>query len=443
MSNNTSFKPSRRQILKGLCTAAVVSILPNGVQAKVTQKKLRIAQVGVTGRGARNLEALLRLPNAEVVAIVDVDSERLEAGALECPATTRTFKDYRVMLKEMGDEVDAVLVSTPDHMHAPIAMAAMEAGKHVYCEKPLAHNVKENRELRLMAEKTGLVTQLGIQVSATIGQRMTVKYLQSGLIGKVSEVHVWSNKGWGFDNATFEQPTIAPPANLDWNLWLGVADDRPYREKVYHSFQWRRLLDFGTGTLGDMGVHIFDTPYRAMELTNPISVRSECRTPNGLSHPSAIRTEYTFPSTNYTTKTLKWIWYDGAKAPPKANDIPGFELEPGTEMPQQGCVWVGEKATLMMPHQSAPRTFPRELIRSVPRPKIEPRDHHGEWVDACLGKGKTSSPFTYGGPLCEALQIGVVANQFPGKTLKWDADGLRITNMPEANKFLSREYRAF
>jgi len=436
----TNTKLTRRSALKGFCSLAALSIIPKSSLANVLEgPKLRIAQVGVSGRGKLNLEALLRLPNAVVAALVDVDSDRLAEAAALNPGV-KTYRDYRILFDEMANDIDAVLVSTPDHMHAPIAAAAMNLGKHVYCEKPLAHNVKENRELRLLAERTGLVTQLGIQVSATIGQRMTVEYLQSGLIGKVSEVHVWSNKGWGHDGTDYEQPISQAPETLDWDLWLGVAEERSYRECTYHPGQWRRLLDFGTGTLGDMGVHIFDTPYRALKLTNPLSVRSECRAPNGFSHPRAVITKYEFPATEYTTKRLKWIWYDGRNAPPQ---IEGLILETGVEMPQQGCVWVGEKGILMMPHQAAPRTFPKELIRSVPRPKLKPRNHHGEWVDACLGKGQTSSPFSYGGPLCEALQIGVVANRFPGKTLKWNAKKLRVRNLRKANKYLGREYRNF
>ncbi|MBK1875982.1 Gfo/Idh/MocA family protein [Pelagicoccus mobilis] len=435
MSNHLT----RRQAIKGLASVAAFSILPSSSFAKSAPDKLRIAQIGVGNQGFGNLNNLLRLKNAEVVALADVDSNFLGKASTLVPKA-QTYRDYRVLFDKMADQIDAVLVSTPDHMHAPIAMAAMDAGKHVYCEKPLAHNVVENRELRIKAEETELVTQLGIQVSASIGQRMTVEYLRNGIIGKVSEVHVWSNKAWGLSTSDYPNPTAPVPDTLDWNLWLGVAKERPFRKDTFHPFAWRRLLDFGTGTLGDMGVHIFDTPYRALELGDPLSVRTQCKNFNNIAHPEGTVTEYQFPATRFTTEKLKWTWYDGKYAPPK---IEGLELEEGNEMPDQGCVLVGEKGMLMMPHQAAPQTFPKELIRSVPRPKIKPRNHHGEWVDACLGKGKTNSPFSYGGPLCETLQIGVVASRFPGETLEWDPEAMRIKNIKEANQYLSREYREF
>ncbi len=432
-------RQTRRQALKNIAAVTAFSILPSATFGRAAKPKLRIAQIGVNGQGELNLETLLRLPNTEIVAIADVDSNALAKGSENAP-NAKTFKDYRVLFDKMADGIDAVLVSTPDHMHAPITMAAMERGKHVYCEKPLAHNVHENRELRLKAEETGLVTQLGIQVSASIAQRMTVELIKSGLIGKVSEVHVWSNKDWGLSSTDYKHPIIDAPDNLDWNLWLGIAQERPFREQTYHPMEWRRLLDFGTGTLGDMGVHIFDTPYRALELGNPLTARTECEKNNDFAHPQSSTTEYRFASTQYTTKQLKWTWYDGKHAPPS---IEGLELEPGRKLPDQGCVLIGEKGALMMPHNSGPQTFPKELLRSVRHPELKPRSHHGEWVDACLGQGKTNSPFSYGGPLCETLQVGVIASRFPGKTLKWDAKKMRIKNLRRANQYLIREYREF
>ena len=439
MNLNTNPIASRRSFLKGLGGVAAFSILPSHLWGASANGKLQIAQIGVGGRGKGNMASLMRLENIDIVALCDVDSMALSEMSAQHPKAA-TFKDYRDMFDKMADKIDAVLVCTPDHMHAPISMQSMELGKHVYCEKPLAHNVVENRQLKELAEEKGLVTQMGIQVSATIGQRMTVEYIKSGLIGKVSEVHVWSNKKWGRDETRLPTAASRAPDNLDWNLWLGVAEERLFRDQYYHPGQWRRLLDFGTGTLGDMGVHIFDTPYRALELTAPKWVRSVCRDPNGLSHPVSVKTEYQFPSTAHTTKTLKWTWYDGDNAPPI---IPGFNDKGEVELSSQGCVLIGEKGALMMPHMSGPQTFPKELIRSVPRPQLKPRDHHGEWVDACLGTGEPHSPFSFGGPLCEALQLGVVASHFPNRKLNWNADAMRVTNVKEANRYMNREYRAF
>lgn len=430
---------SRRRFLKMSAGFAGISVLPSSVWSSSPNARLQIAQVGVWNRGRGNLESLLQLNNLDVVGLCDVDESYLEAASQMVPGA-RTFRDYREMLEKMDSRIDAVLVATPDHMHAPVAKAAMLAGKHVYCEKPLAHNVFENRELRKISEAKGLTTQLGIQVSSSIGQRMTVEYIRSGLIGKVREVYVWSNKKWGRDESHPPLGRNPVPSTLDWNLWLGVAEERRYLNAYYHPGQWRRLIDFGTGTLGDMGVHIFDTPYRALKLTHPLSALSTCREPNSFAHPESNRVEYEFGPTEYTAKRLKWVWYDGDYAPP---EIPGFTLPDGIQMPGQGCVYIGEKANLMMPHLSGPRTYPQELIRSVPKPELEPIDHHGEWVDACLGKGKTRSPFTFAGPLCEALQLGVVASRFPGRKLRWDAEPMKVTNLKAANPFINRDYRTF
>jgi predicted dehydrogenase len=312
---------SRRNFLKTSSAFAGISILPGHIWASSPNSKLQIAQVGVGGRGRGNLESLLQRPNIQMVGFCDVDKNNLEKAVGLVPGTN-TFRDYRQLFDDMDKDIDAVLVATPDHMHGPIALAAMERGKHVYCEKPLAHNVAENRKLNKESQKRGLVTQLGIQVSSSIGQRMTVEYIRSGLIGKVSEVHVWSHKKWGRNEESLPSIPYAVPYALDWNLWLGVASPRTYLDDVYHPAQWRRMLDFGTGTLGDMGVHIFDTPYRALKLTAPKRAKSDCRDPNGFSHPVDVRVEYSFASTKYTTKNLKWIWYDGDYAPPA--DIPGF-----------------------------------------------------------------------------------------------------------------------
>lgn len=430
---------NRRSFIKTSGACAAFSILTGSASA-APNGRLQVAVVGVGGRGLPNLKALAILPNVDVVALCDVDSNMFpEADAIYPGA--RHFRDYRVLLEKMDKKIDAVLVATPDHMHAPISMAAMQAGKHVYCEKPLAHNVRENRELRQASEKLGLVTQMGIQRSSGIAYLMVVEYIRSGLIGKVSEVHVWSNKDWGSDELV--KPTVADPIpeTLNWNLWLGVAPRYKFKEGVFHPENWRKLLDFGTGTLGDMGVHIFDTPYRALGLTAPKWARATCREPNGFSHPSKVKVEYGFPATRYTAKELRWTWYDGAYGAPAS--IEGVKLPEGKSLPDQGAVLIGENGVLIVPHGSGPMTLPEDLIRSVPRPEVEAIDHHGEWVNACLGDGKTRSPFSYGGPLCEALQLGVIAARFPGEQLEWDPKALKVSNIRQANRFIGREYREF
>jgi len=225
-------------------------------------------------------------------------------------------------------------------------------------------------------------------------------------------------------------------------LWLGVAPARPYKLKHYHPLNWRKFIDFGTGTLGDMGVHIFHTAYKALELQAPRWVRAECRPSNGVTHPMSARVEYAFAPTRYTTKSLLWVWHDGAYAPPNGL-VEELRLPADTNLPAQGCLIVGEQGSLLLPHGSGPQTFPADLVKSIPRPELEPIDHHAQWVNACLGSGQCGAPFSYGGPLCEALQLGVIACRFPERKLAWKPSRLRISSPRAANAYLDREYRFF
>jgi predicted dehydrogenase len=260
--------------------------------------------------------------------------------------------------------------------------------------------------------------------------------IQDGVIGKVRQVHAWSAKNWGYDGGPFEGQHAVPPS-LNWDEWIGTARMRPYQPRVYHPGQWRKLIDFGTGTLGDMGVHIFDTPYAALELTAPNWVQTTCRPPTGIGHPEKNIVEYEFPGTGFTTDTLTWKWYDGAYAPPKDD----LDLPDGLSLPGQGSLFIGEGGYLLLPHVGEAQLFPREKFADYRRPEVEAANHYHQWVDACLGQGATSADFSYAGRLTEALLLGVVANRFPNTRLMWDADQLQVTNLSEANPLLRREYR--
>ena len=278
---------------------------------------------------------------------------------------------------------------------------------------------------------------MGIQASAGLPYRRATQMIQGGVIGKVSRVLAWSYKNWGYDGPAFTKFDDVPEA-LDWNLWLGTAATRSYKKGVYHQGAWRKQIDFGTGTLGDMGVHIFDTPYRALALTFPTWVKTTCRQPTGVGHPEKNVVEYEFPGTQYTTDTMHWAWYDGSDAPPSTE---GLGLPKGLKLPGQGSLFIGEEGTMLLPHSSEPQLFPEDKFKSAIRPDLEPRNHYHQWVDACMGKGETSSPFGYAGRLTEALLLGVVANRFPGQKLIWDAEQLRVTNLKEANALLKRTPR--
>jgi len=399
-------------------------------------QKLRTAHIGVGGMGSSDLNAIASHTQVEIAALCDVDSQRLDQAHAKHPGA-KTYADFRDMLDALGDAIDAVVVSTPDHTHAPAAMMALQMGKPVYCQKPLTHDVYESRRLREVAEQKQLVTQMGIQIHSSAVYRRAVQIIQQGTIGKVSAVHAWSNKNWGFDGERLPAAQAAP-GHLEWDLWLGTAAARDFVPGVYHPASWRKLIDFGTGTLGDMGVHIFDTPYRALELTAPNWVRTSCRQPTGLGHPERNIVHYEFPGTKYTTPQLTWKWYDGGDAPPRHQSV---GLPDDVPLPGQGSLFIGEAGQLLLPHIAEPRLFPREKFKNYQPPQVAGGNHYHQWIDACRGEGQASADFGYAGPLTEALLLGVVANRFPGVQLEWNADDLNVTNLSEANRLLKRDYR--
>ena len=401
-----------------------------------TLEKLRTAHIGVGGMGKSDLNSVASHSKVEVAALCDVDAKILEP-ALAAHQGAKGFRDYREMIAELGDSIDAVVVSTPDHTHAAAAMTAMLAGKPVYCQKPLTHEVFESRRLKQVAAERQLVTQMGVQIHSAAPYKRAVQMIQSGVIGKVSQVHAWSNKNWGYDGQPY-QAVASPPEHLDWNLWLGPAPKREFVPRVYHQGNWRKIVDFGTGTLGDMGVHIFDTPYTALELTAPRWAQTTCRKPTGFGHPEKNIVKYEFPGTRYTTPTLIWNWYDGKYAPPQPAEV---GLQSGNPLPAQGSLFIGEKGQLLLPHIGEPVLLPEQQFKDYQRPRVVSENHYHQWIDACLGQGETSMSFELAGPLTEALLLGVVANRFPGQKLQWDAANLKITNNPDAHSLIKRPYR--
>ena len=435
-----SSQTSRRRFLKSAATFAGSFPMLGGLPLKrpttLSLDKLRTAHIGVGGMGKSDLGSIASHKNVEIAALCDVDANLLTAAAAG-HKSAKTFVDFREMISAMGDKIDAVVISTPDHTHAPAAMTAMLAGKPVYCQKPLTHEIFESRQLRIVAREKKLVTQMGVQVHSHPIYRRAVRMIQDGVLGKVSQVHAWSNKNWGYDGPAYANAKDAPK-HLSWNLWLGPAPNRPFMPKVYHPGNWRKIIDFGTGTLGDMGVHIFDTPFTALELTAPNWVKTTCRKPTGVGHPEQNVVEYEFPGTKFTTDKLLWTWYDGSNAPPAAKDV---GLPDATKMPGQGSLFLGEKGQMILPHVGEAILFPEKNFKDYQRPDVKRNNHYHQWVDACMGNGKTSMDFDLAGPLTEALLLGVVANRFPGKKLEWDAENLKVTNTPAANKLLRRDYR--
>lgn len=424
-----------------LAPAAMASIQADG--------RLRTAHIGVGNMGLEDLKAIASHASVDVTALCDVDSNNLAAAAKLFP-NAKTYSDYRIMLKEMADGIDAVVVSTPDHTHAPASMMAMELDKPVYCQKPLTHHVTEARKMKALAKKKNLVTQMGIQVHSFYDYKLATLLIQSGVIGKVHTVRAWSPKNWGYDGPA-PVGSDPVPSTLNWNLWLGTSAERPYKENVYHPGNWRQLVDYGCGTLGDMGVHIFDTPYNALELDVPKTIVNECREPNGFGYPVNNVVTYEFPQTPYTTETLKWVWYDGPGAPPEHEDL---KLPNGEPLPDQGAMFLGENGRLLLPHfQQLPRKIVDgkyvemdiesfNLGKPVKDYASESKKHYHQFVDACLGKGETTAPFDYSARLTETILLGVIAGRFPNQTLHWDSKKAKFSEK-EANKFLNAKYRKF
>ncbi|MEL6303865.1 MAG: Gfo/Idh/MocA family oxidoreductase [Bacteroidota bacterium] len=474
----------KRTFLKTIAAASSLAVLPSGMLAFKKNKKLRTAHIGVGNMGFEDLKAITSHGEVEVVALCDVDATYL-TNAQKLYPSAKTFSDYREMLRAMENTIDAVIVSTPDHTHAPASLMAMEMGKPVYCQKPLTHHVSEARAMEALATKNKLVTQMGIQVHSFYDYRLATLLIQSGIIGKVHTVRAWSPKDWGYDGPP---PTgkDSIPDTLDWNLWLGTAPMQSYKEGYYHPGNWRKLLDYGCGTLGDMGVHIFDTPYNALQLGVPLTIRNECREPNDFGFPTQNVVTYEFPGTKYTSEKLKWVWYDGPGAPNEHVDLvlPGQQGQKDNkpvqkneqtmedkisldanmaklgELPEQGAMFIGEAGRLLLPHfmqlpqkilgdqyvdiseEIAQISKEHNLGEPIRNYDSEGPKHYHQFVDACLGKGECTAPFSYAAKLTETILLGVIAGRFPTKTLHWDAEKALFAEK-EANAFLNAPYREF
>ncbi len=443
----------KREFLKtSALLASGIFLFPSCVSKSAAKKRLRTAHIGLGFQGMEDLRDISSHKQVDVVALCDVDANNL-AAALKKHPKAKTYSDYRTMLAEMGNEIDAVVVATPDHSHAPISMMAMEQNKAVYCQKPLTHHVSEARAMNKMAKDKKLVTQMGIQVHSFYDYKLATLLIQDGIIGKVSTVHAWSPKNWGYDGPKPEGSDPVPET-LDWNLWQGTAPERPYKKDLYHPGNWRKIMDYGCGTLGDMGVHIFDTPYNALALDVPLTIVNKCRQPNGYGFPEKNTVTYEFPATKFTTDKLTWIWYDGEGAPASQEEL---LLPNGDTLPEQGAMFIGEKGRLLLPHfMELPKLIVDGKYQELDAAQIEKyklgtpiRDyasegpkHYHQFVDSCLGKDTTTAPFSYASRLTETILLGVIAGRFPNQTLHWDAEKAQFAET-EANQYLEGEYRKF
>jgi hypothetical protein len=447
---------NRRTFLKSLGAAGLAApFFARNLHAQAPSKVLRHASFGAAGMAAADIQALTSNPWVKLVAVADVDLARTKTLRETFP-DVRVYQDWRQLLDKEHNNIDSVNVSVPDHMHAPIAMSAMQLGKHCYCQKPLAHDIYETRMLTNYAREKKLVTQMGIQIHSYKVYRQAVAIVQSGAIGKVKEVHTWSSKKWGDVGAppTRNDPV---PDSLNWDLWLGTAAPRPFVSGYYHPSNWRKRLDFGTGTFGDMGCHIFDPVFEALALTSPISLRSEGPAPDQWNWAINANIKYIFPGTRFTEgKTVAVTWYDGDARPPKEiQDLvqgaspAGIAVDRKTGQPRkkadpdnQGSIIIGTNGVLHVPHIAVPKLFPVEKFKDYVMPQPEQGHHWTIFAEACRnGGGKTGASFDYSGPLTESVLLGSVAVRFPQATLNWNAAQLQFDNEKNANRYLRRTYR--
>jgi hypothetical protein len=394
--------------------------------------KLNVAAIGCLGKGESNIR-LISAAGANIVALCDIDANSL-AKAAQAHSGARTYNDWRRMLDTQKD-IDAVIVSIPDHSHAPAALMAMKLGKHVYCEKPLTHNISEVRKLVQVARDGKLHTQMGNQGHSSEASHQQVEWLRAGAIGNVKEVHVWTDRPiWpqGIDRPK-EAKT---PESVNWDVWLGPAPERPY-SPAYHPFKWRGFWDFGTGALGDMACHLMDTAYWALDLRNPSAVEafSDGMTAESAPRWSIIR--YEFPQLG-SRPPVNMFWYDGGMKP-------GIKLPPDITLPTRdgGTLLIGDGGMMVCSYLRPPVLCDSEKAQSfaAPAPSIpRPVQHHAQWVKACTGGPPATSNFDYSGPLTELVLLGNIAIRAK-KRIEYDCASGQITNAPDAAHLLTREYR--
>ena len=446
---------SRRTFLQQAALASAAFSFPAVVRAAHPNSRIQIAAVGVNARGYGDVHSLASHAKVKYVAFCDVDEASFAKADADHPGTPH-FADFREMLAKLGDTVDAVNVATPDHMHALASIEAMKRGKHVFCQKPLAHTVWECRQMRFWAEKQGVVTQMGNQIHSAVEYRLATRLLQEGVIGKIKEVQSWVAVSGNERTCLLEPPAQgAPvPAGLNWDLWLGGAPARPYSPGIYHPFAWRDWQDFGGGALGDFGCHILDPVFTGLGLQAPQSVTAENSGVNRHIWPTTETVRFVFPGNTLTAgPTLKVTWTDGGVRPERKV----AQMPADLDLPKSGSLFIGEKGNLVLPHVGGPRLYPVENFAGFVYPKdVKGLNHWHRWVDAIVEGGKTSDGFDYAGRLAETVQLGNVATrvarrqtitrgtkQADDKTgrLEWDAANGRFTNSPEANALLTKSYR--
>jgi predicted dehydrogenase len=394
---------------------------------KSPNDRLNIGVIGIANQGSYDLH---NVASENIVALCDIDDNYLAAGLKEFTQAT-PYNDYRLLLKRK--DLDAVVIATPDHTHAPATLLALQTGHHVYCEKPLTHTVVEARQVAEMAKRHNRVTQIGTQIHAGSNYRRVVELVQSGAIGKISEVHVWVGRDFGAGTSGRPADTPPVPANIHWDLWIGTAPYRPYHP-AYIPFNWRAWWDFGGGSLGDMGCHHMDLPHWALKLRHPETVEAEGPPVQQENTPPWLIVRYRYPARE-ELPAVDLTWYHGGKRPHYFADgtLPGWG---------DGTLFVGEKGMLLAGYDAYKLLPEKSFEGFTPPPPTIPDSigHHKEWIEACKTDGPTTCNFDYSGALTEAVLLGNVAFRV-GHKIEWDAENLRVKNSKDADKFLRPHYR--
>jgi predicted dehydrogenase len=440
----TSSSLTRRRFLQRSAVGAALFAAPAVLSARAPSDKLNVVLIGCGGRGAANMKEMLK---ENIVALCDVDERNLLRAAQKAPHAKK-YHDFRKLYDELKDgDFDAVVVSTTEHTHAFATLPALERKKHVYCEKPLTHNLREARLIRETAERANVATQMGTQIHAGNNYRRVVELIQSGAIGSVHEVHVWVSRAWGWQNEeeakthrdrlwTVERPkeTGVPPSGLDWELWLGPAPRRPFNNVYVPGPRWYRWWDFGGGTMSDLGAHWIDLPFWALKLDAPHVVEASGPPPHPEIAPASMSATFHFGPRGEMPE-VKMTWYQGTLKP---------ELWSQAKIPQwgDGVLFIGSKGMLLS-NYGKHVLLPEKEFADFTRPPQRIADsigHHAEWLRACKTGAATTCPFRYSGLLTESNHLGNIAYR-AGKRLEWDAVSMRIRNAPDVEQYLGREYR--
>ncbi len=417
---------SRRSAFKtGLAAFAAPMLIPS--RAFGANERLNIGAIGVGGRGRSDLAAV---STESIVALCDVDEQRLAAAAMKHPGA-QTYHDYRELLEQ--DNLDAVVVATPDHHHAPAAIRAMQRDLHVYCEKPLTHTVEEARRIAQVAAERKLATQMGTQNHEHPGYVRLVSMLQNGVIGDVKEVHIITDRPGRFWTQGMDIPTQQQdiPDHLHWNLWLGPAAERAYHE-AYVPFRWRGWWDFGCGAIGDMAIHLMDPTFQALDLGGrPVTVVSEGPAPHAHSGPTHMTTHFTFPVHGDRSEVVVH-WYEGTASPPE---------EISASLPMNGSMFVGTTGSIAIQHGQQPQVLGADSASEAAEDEeFSGSQHHQQWITACKTGSATGSSFAYAGPFTEVVLLGNVAYRV-GRSISYDPQTMS-TGDPEADALLRKDYRA-